>query len=82
LSNHTTFAIREHADAPWVCVLDADLQHPPEVVPRLLVRRGRLRATEVPYTFADRPAGQSKGTLREGLTNLGSLANQRLGGGP
>jgi dolichol-phosphate mannosyltransferase len=24
------------AAAPWVCVLDADLQHPPEVIPRLL----------------------------------------------
>ena len=25
-----------HADADWVCVLDGDLQHPPEVVPELL----------------------------------------------
>jgi len=149
-------------DAPWVCVLDADLQHPPEVVPRLLavaerdgadlavasrycgtgrtdglvparalisvacgsaakllfpmrlrgvtdpmsgfflvrrsavhldglrprgfkillellVRHGDLRATEVGYTFADRHAGESKGTLREGLTYLGSLADLRLG---
>ena len=149
-------------DAPWVCVLDADLQHPPEVVPRLLaaaerdgadlavasrycgtggadglgparalistacgsaakllfpmplggvtdpmsgfflirrsavhldglrprgfkillellVRHGGLRATEVEYIFADRHAGESKGTLREGLTYLGSLAELRLG---
>lgn len=152
------------AAAPWVCVLDADLQHPPEVIPRLLaaaegdgadlavasrycgagraeglgptrtlistacgsaakllfpmrvgcvtdpmsgfflvrrpavqlealrprgfkillellVRHGGLRATEVPYTFADRHAGESKGTLREGLTYLGSLAELRLGRG-
>jgi glycosyltransferase involved in cell wall biosynthesis len=152
------------ADAPWVCVLDADLQHPPEVIPRLLaaadrdgadlavasrycgtggtdglgparalistacgsaakllfpmrlrgvtdpmsgfflvrrsavnldglrprgfkillellVRHGGLRATEVGYTFADRHAGESKGTLREGLTYLGSLADLRLGRG-
>ena len=149
------------AEAPWACVLDADLQHPPEVIPRLLaaaerdgadlavasrycgtgradglgparalistacgsaakllfparlggvtdpmsgfflvrrsairlgelrprgfkillellVRHGGLRATEVPYTFADRHAGESKGTLREGLTYLGSLADLRL----
>ena len=152
------------ADAPWVCVLDADLQHPPELVPlllaaaerdeadlvvasryrgggradglgparalisaacgsaakllfpmrldgvtdpmsgfflvrrsvvcldelrprgfkillELLVRHGGLRTTEVPYTFADRHAGESKGTLREGLTYLGSLTNLRLGRG-
>ena len=152
------------AAAPWVCVLDADLQHPPELVPlllaaaegdgadlavasryrragradglgparalistacgsaakllfpmrvgcvtdpmsgfflvrrpavqlealrprgfkillELLVRHGGLRATEVPYTFADRHAGESKGTLREGLTYLGSLAELRLGRG-
>ena len=25
-----------HAEADWVCVLDGDLQHPPEVVPELL----------------------------------------------
>jgi glycosyltransferase involved in cell wall biosynthesis len=151
-------------DAPWVCVLDADLQHPPEVVPRLLaaaerertdlavasrycgtgrtdglgparalisvacgsaakllfpmrlrdvtdpmsgfflvrrsavrldglrprgfkillellVRHGGLRATEIGYTFADRHAGESKGTLREGFTYLGALAGLRLGRG-
>ena len=149
------------AEAPWACVLDADLQHPPEVIPsllaaaerdeadlavasrycgtgradglgparalistacgsaakllfparlggvtdpmsgfflvrrsairldelrprgfkillELLVRHGGLRTTEVPYTFADRHAGESKGTLREGLTYLGSLADLRL----
>ena len=152
------------AAAPWVCVIDADLQHPPEVIPRLLaaaegegadlavasrycgagradglgparaltsaacgsaakllfpmrldgvtdpmsgfflvrrsavwvdelrprgfkillellVRHPGLRATEIPYTFADRHAGESKGTLREGLTYLGSLTNLRLGRG-
>jgi glycosyltransferase involved in cell wall biosynthesis len=26
----------ERTDTPWVCVMDGDLQHPPEVVPRLL----------------------------------------------
>jgi dolichol-phosphate mannosyltransferase len=27
--------------APWVCVLDADLQHPPEVIPELLAAAER-----------------------------------------
>ncbi len=26
------------ASAPWVCVMDADLQHPPELVPQLLAK--------------------------------------------
>jgi glycosyltransferase involved in cell wall biosynthesis len=26
----------ERTDTPWVCVMDGDLQHPPEVVPQLL----------------------------------------------
>jgi glycosyltransferase involved in cell wall biosynthesis len=151
-------------NAPWVCVLDADLQHPPEVIPRLLaaaqrdradlavasrycamgrgdglgpvralistacgsaakwlfpvrlrgvtdpmsgfflvrrsavspdalrprgfkillellVRHGGLRSTEVGFTFADRHAGESKGTLREGLTYLAALGDLRLGRG-
>lgn len=150
--------------APWACVLDADLQHPPEVIPtllttaerdradlaiasrycgtgradglgpvralistvcgsaakllfpvrlrgvtdpmsgfflvrrsavdldvlrprgfkillELLVRHRRLRITEVGFAFADRHAGESKGSLLEGLTYGGSLANLRLGRG-
>jgi dolichol-phosphate mannosyltransferase len=148
--------------APWVCVLDADLQHPPEVIPRLLaaaereradlavasrycatgradglgpvrallstacgsaakllfparlhgvtdpmsgfflvrrsavdldelrprgfkillellVRSGGLRTTEVGFAFADRHAGDSKGSFREGVTYVGSLGDLRLG---
>ena len=49
-----------------------------KILLELLVRHGGLRTTEVPYTFADRHAGESKGTLREGLTYLGSLADLRL----
>jgi hypothetical protein len=52
-----------------------------KILLELLVRHGGLRATEVPYTFADRHAGESKGTLGEGLTYLGSLAELRLGRG-
>jgi dolichol-phosphate mannosyltransferase len=148
--------------APWACVLDADLQHPPEVIPdllaaavrdradlvvasrycgqgsadglgpvralistacgsaarllfplrlrgvtdpmsgfflvrrstvdpdalrprgfkillELLVRSHGLRTSEVGYAFAGRSAGQSKGSVREGLTYATSLGALRLG---
>jgi dolichol-phosphate mannosyltransferase len=148
--------------APWACVLDGDLQHPPEVIPtllakaesegtdltvasrycgqgrsdglgpvrtmvsagctwaakllfpgrlrgvtdpmsgfflvrrsavdldalrprgfkillELLVRSRGLRITEVGFAFAGRSAGESKGSLREGLTYVGSLGELRLG---
>jgi glycosyltransferase involved in cell wall biosynthesis len=148
------------ARAPWACVLDADLQHPPEVIPMLLAKaerdgadlvvasrhceRGRadglgpirslistatssaarrlfpwrlrgvtdpmsrfflvragaidldalrprgfkillellvrcraLRRAEVGFAFADRYAGESKGSLREGLNYLRSLCELR-----
>jgi dolichol-phosphate mannosyltransferase len=150
------------ARAPWACVLDADLQHPPEVIPMLLARAERdgadlvvasrycgqggadglgpvrllisaasssaarvlfpwrlrgvtdpmsgfflvrpgaidletlrprgfkillellvrchsLRRAEVGFTFADRHAGESKGSLREGLNYLRSLGELRFG---
>jgi dolichol-phosphate mannosyltransferase len=34
----------ERTDTPWVCVMDGDLQHPPEVVPRLLEAAHSARA--------------------------------------
>jgi dolichol-phosphate mannosyltransferase len=150
------------ARAPWACVLDADLQHPPEVIPILLARAERegvdlvvasrhcdqggadglgpirslisaasssaaralfprrlrgvtdpmsgfflvrpgavdlealrprgfkillellvrcdsLRHAEVGFTFADRHAEQSKGSLREGLNYLRLLGELRCG---
>ena len=33
------------ARAPWVCVMDADLQHPPELIAALLERRSRATST-------------------------------------
>jgi len=32
------------ARAPWVCVMDGDLQHPPELIPRLLEQAHRTNA--------------------------------------
>jgi dolichol-phosphate mannosyltransferase len=149
------------ARSPWACVMDADLQHPPEVVPalvakadregadlviasrhcdqgraaglnagrtvisrgstiaartlfprrlrgvsdpmsgfflvrrdaidldrlqprgfkillELLVQGGNLRTAEVGYSFASRYAGESKGSLSEGLTYLQRLCELRL----
>src|SRR4051794_5488872 len=39
------------ARAPWVCVMDADLQHPPEALPRLL---DRAREGDVDVVVASR----------------------------
>ncbi len=48
------------ATTPWVCVMDADLQHPPEVVPALLAR---ARETGADLVVASRriPGGRSDG---------------------
>jgi putative flippase GtrA len=35
------------ARAPWVCVMDADLQHPPEIVPQLCARAAETGANLV-----------------------------------
>jgi dolichol-phosphate mannosyltransferase len=35
------------AKAPWVCVMDADLQHPPELVPAMLAQAERTNANIV-----------------------------------
>lgn len=58
-----------------MAALDLDRLHPRgfKILLELLVRGGDLRHTEVGFTFADRHAGQSKGSLREGLSYLGSL---------
>jgi glycosyltransferase involved in cell wall biosynthesis len=150
------------ARAPWACALDADLQHPPEAIPRLLAKTNRdgadlvvasrychqgraeglglirglvstvstsaarmlfprrlrgvtdpmsgfflvrpdavdldelrprgfkillellvrcpaLRRAEVAFVFATRRAGESKGSVREGLSYLRSLCELRFG---
>ena len=50
------------ARAPWVCVMDADLQHPPEVVPLLLDRAQR---GDVDLVIASRNTGDHE---KEGLS--------------
>jgi dolichol-phosphate mannosyltransferase len=50
------------ATADWVCVLDGDLQHPPEVVPRLLAA---ARHADADLVIATRYAGDGRA---DGLT--------------
>ncbi len=44
------------AQAPWVCVMDADLQHPPEIIPQMLDRAQKGNADMV---IASRRTAQS-----------------------
>src|SRR5918911_218799 len=65
----------------YTCVMDADLQHPPEKVREMLqiARRSdadivvgapELEVLEVPFDFQARHAGVSKATMRQGLEYL------------
>ena len=61
--------------------LDQLQPHGFKILLEILVRSPRLRIGEVPFEFGERHAGESKASLREGLTYLGHLANLRLGTG-
>src|SRR5918998_511047 len=74
-------------ESEYTCVMDADLQHPPEKVRELLEKAQsteadvvvasrcapELRVAEVPLTFQARNAGVSKATLRQGLEYLAHI---------
>jgi dolichol-phosphate mannosyltransferase len=51
-----------------------------KILLEVLVRCSPLRVAEVPYTFGERAAGESKASLREGLRYLGHLLRLRLEG--
>jgi hypothetical protein len=74
LPDHLTFAVRED---PGRARSRTSLPDPKLAV--LVPTRGGLRSTEVGFTFADRHAGQSSGTLREGLTYAVVLGDLRRG---
>jgi dolichol-phosphate mannosyltransferase len=57
------------ARAPWALVMDADLQHPPEVVPQLFAT---ARRQAVDLVVASRYAGHGSSTGLDGGTRRGS----------
>ena len=60
--------------------LDLETLHPTgfKILLEILVRTPRLRRAEVGYEFATRHAGDSKASVREGMTYLRHLARLRL----
>lgn len=63
------------ARAPWVCVMDADLQHPPEIVPQLL---NKARQTGASLVVASRYAAQGNtgdfSKVRQSISHTSTLA--------
>jgi putative flippase GtrA len=53
-----------------------------KILLEVLVRAAQLQVAEVPYTFGERCAGESKASPREGLRYLRHLARLRLAGAP
>ena len=51
-----------------------------KILLEVLVRSGRLRVAEVPFTFGERHSGESKASWREGMTYVRRLLGLRLGG--
>ena len=60
-------------------VVDELRPHGFKILLELLVRSAPLRVAEVPYTFGERVAGESKASLREGWNYLVHLLCLRLG---
>jgi putative flippase GtrA len=66
------------ARAPWVCVMDADLQHPPEIVPELLAKaQGSGADLVVASRYCAAGSASSFGRLRAAVSG-GSTAAARL----
>lgn len=60
------------ARAPWVCVMDGDLQHPPELIPRLLAK---TQDTNLDLVIATRRSTQSN---VQGLNHFRTAVSQGL----
>lgn len=56
--------------------IDLDKLHPKgfKILLEILARHANLRVSEVPFVFAERLAGESKGTIKQGLQYFGQLA--------
>ncbi len=48
-----------------------------KILLEILARHADLRVTEIPFEFAEREAGESKGTMKQGVQFLGQLATLR-----
>jgi rhamnosyl/mannosyltransferase len=63
------------ARAPWAVVMDADLQHPPSLVPRLLAVGGSANVDLVVATrYADGGSGRGLGSVYRRLVSAASTA--------
>lgn len=63
------------ARAPWVCVMDGDLQHPPEVVPELLAAAHRESASLVVASrYGDGGSAAALGGSRTVLSRASAFA--------
>ncbi len=57
------------ARAPWVCVMDGDLQHPADLVPRMFAKAQETDATLVVASrYADQGTRAGLGRLREAIS--------------
>src|SRR6476661_5244349 len=63
------------ARAPWVCVMDADLQHPPEVVAKLLARGAETGANLVLASrYVETGTTGSFSAMRKSLSQVSTTA--------
>lgn len=63
------------ARAPWVCVMDADLQHPPEVVAKLLAKGAETGASLVLASrYVDTGDTGSFSAMRKSLSQVSTTA--------
>jgi glycosyltransferase involved in cell wall biosynthesis len=58
----------EQTHTPWVCVMDGDLQHPPEVVPRLLAARKASVDLVVASRYVRGGANEGLGPVRTAVS--------------
>src|SRR3954464_3400654 len=66
------------ARAPWACVMDADLQHPPELISQLLDRANQTSADVVGASrYEAGSTRQGLGRIREGISH-GLISAARL----
>ncbi len=67
------------ARAPWVCVMDADLQHPPEIIDRLLsAARDQGLDLVIASRYCAAGAASSFGVLRAALSRASTTAAKLL----